>query len=217
LFNRIRKDLFPAVVGDVMDKLGLLHQFLPPTIQPLRADMVILGRAMPVLVEDLHDDNRHLHKEKPFGLMLEALDDLRTNEVYIASGASPQFALWGELMSTRAIQLGSSGAVLNGYSRDTPGILSLNFPTFSYGCYAQDQGPRGRVVDFRQKISIGKVEIAPGDIVFGDVDGVCIIPQSAEDEVIKLAIEKATGEKVVQREILNGMSAVEAFRTYGIM
>ena len=86
---------------------------------------------------------------KPFGLMLEALDDLQPGEVYVCTGASPRYALWGELMSTRAIRLGAAGTVVDGYSRDTNGILQLGFPTFSYGPYSQDQGPRGKVIDFR--------------------------------------------------------------------
>ena len=217
LFESIRRHLFTAVVGDVMDQMGLLHQFLPPAIKPLRDDMVVLGRVMPVLVENLFDHNRYLHQQKPFGLMLEALDDLRPNEVYFATGSTPDFALWGELMSTRALHLGATGAVLNGYSRDTPGILNLNFPTFSYGRYAQDQGPRGTVVDFRLAVKVGQVLINPGDIIFGDIDGVCIIPAQHENEVVTRATDKATGEKLVQKAIQNGMSAVEAFRAYGIM
>ena len=87
--------------------------------------------------------------KKSFGLMLEALDDLKRDEDYICSGASPTYALWGELMSTRATKLGATGAVVNGYSRDTRGILKMNFPSFSWGNYAQDQAPRGKVIDFR--------------------------------------------------------------------
>ena len=86
---------------------------------------------------------------KPFGLMLEALDDLRPNEVYVATGGSFRYALWGELMSTRARYLGAAGAVLNGFVRDAAGIEALGFPTFCRGLYAQDQGPRGKVIDFR--------------------------------------------------------------------
>ena len=217
LFSSIRKFLFTAVIGDVMDQLGLMHQFLSPDIKPLRDDMVILGRAMPVLHQDLEEKDRHLHEEKPFGLMLEALDDLQPNEVYLASGGSPGYALWGELMSARAIKLGASGAVLDGYSRDTNGILEQNFPTFSRGRYAPDQGPRATVADFRLKIQVGNVEVNPGDIIFGDLDGVCIIPSSRQEEIIENAMAKATGEKAVHKAILEGMSAVEAFRTYGIM
>lgn len=217
LFAMMRKRLFSAVVGDVMDQSGLLHQFLPGSIQPLRDDMVVLGRAMPVLVQDLTDSTRYLAKEKPFGLMLEALDDLQHNEVYLASGGSPSYALWGELMSCRAKMLGAAGVVLNGYSRDTPGILEQDFPTFSIGRYAQDQGPRGTVVDFRLTIKIDEVTVHSGDIIFGDLDGVCVIPKQLEREIIRDALEKVSGEKLVQKAIENGMSAVDAFKEYGVM
>ena len=221
LFAQMKKELFSAVIGDVMDKMGFLHQFLPPQIQPLRADMIIVGRAMPVLEADCYNENSENLSNpimsKPFGLMLEALDDLKKNEVYICTGSSPTYALWGELMSCRAMQCGAVGTVVDGYSRDTKGILKLDFPTFSYGSYAQDQGPRGKVIDFRVPIEIQGVRIEPGDIVFGDMDGVCIIPQKIEKEVIEAALEKSKGEKVVQKAIENGMPAVDAFKKYGIM
>jgi regulator of RNase E activity RraA len=159
LFSLARIELFTAVAGDVMDKVGLHHQFLPPEIQPLHRDMVALGRAMTVLEADFFEE-RQLNgqttlSQKPFGLMLEALDDLKENEVYVCTGASPRYALWGELMSVRARKCGATGAVVDGYSRDTHGILALQFPTFSYGAYAQDQGPRGKVIDFRVPIETG--------------------------------------------------------------
>jgi len=210
LFHLIREKLFTAAVGDVLDAMGLRRQFLPPAIQPLHPDMVVLGRAMPVLEADCFDD-------AGFGLMLHALDDLKPNEVYIASGGTPRYALWGELMSTRAMKLGAAGAVLNGYSRDTKGILALNFPTFSYGRYAQDQSCRGKVVDFRVPIEMDAVRVMPGDIVFGDLDGVLIVPKEAEREAITRALEKASAENGVRAAIENGMSTVDAFRNFGVM
>ena len=120
-------------------------------------------------------------------------------------------------MSTRAMKLGAAGAVVDGYARDTNGILRLGFPTFAHGRYAQDQGPRGKVLDFRCTIEMQGVLIRPGDIVFGDIDGVCIVPQEAEEEIIRLALEKANGEKLVQKAIENGMSACDAFAQFGIM
>ena len=221
LFTLAKQELFTAVVGDVMDKMGLLHQFLPPRLQPLRDDMVAIGRAMPVLEADVFSEAESASNNpamaKPFGLMLEALDDLKTSEIYICTGGSPRYALWGELMSTRAMKLGAAGAVVDGYSRDTLGILQLGFPTFSSGRYAQDQGPRGKVIDFRTSIEIEGVRICPGDIVFGDVDGVLVIPREAEEEAFTRALEKARGEKRVQKAIEDGMSACEAFATFGIM
>lgn len=221
LFALAREELFPAVVGDVMDKLGLLHQFLPPQIKPLGSGMVVIGRAMTVLEADLTDEaaegNDDEEIDKPFGLMFHALDSLKPNEVYICAGASPTYALWGGLMSTRARLLGAAGAVVHGYSRDTNEILHLNFPAFSFGGYAQDQGPRGRVVDYRSPIEMEGVKIAPGDIVFGDIDGVCIIPQSAERDVFTAALEKARGEDQVRAALEAGMGTVEAFESFGIM
>lgn len=221
LFTAMRRELFTAVVGDVLDALGCLHQFLPPQIQPLRVDMVVLGRAMPVLESDYFTSTDHTGQtalsRKPFGLMLEALDDLKPNEVYIATGSASPYALWGELMSTRAQHLGAAGAVLNGYSRDTHGILRLNFPTFSLGRYALDQRPRGKVVDYRVPVEIAGVHITPGDIVFGDVDGVVVIPQAVEAEALQRAFEKVRAENRVRAAIEAGMSTVEAFAKFGVM
>ena len=214
LFSLARRTLMTALVGDAMDKLGLVHQFLPPYLKPLDDSMVIVGRALTVVEEDVsgEDPGRPL-----FGIMFEALDDLKSNEVYVCSGASPRYALWGEMMSTRARKLGAAGAVVDGYSRDTLGILRLNLPTFSRGRYAQDQGPRGQVVDFRVPLQFGDVLIQPGDIIFGDLDGVCVVPQEAEEDVFTHALEKASREKTLQKALESGMSTVEAFKMFGIM
>ena len=220
MFAAMRKSLFTAVVGDVLDKMGLLHQFLPPRFRPIRDDMVVLGRAMPVLEADWFgagETGQNPFMAKPFGLMFEALDDLKRDEVYVCTGSSPRYALWGELMSTRAIHLGAAGAVLDGYCRDTAGILALNFLTFCMGSYAQDQAPRGKVVDFRVPIAIDGIAIRPGDILFGDRDGVLVIPQEAAEEAVSRALEKAETENRVRTAIENGMSTVEAFRTFGVM
>jgi regulator of RNase E activity RraA len=221
LFAVAQRELFTCVVGDVMDKLGLQHQFLPPQIQPLRRDMVLIGRAMPVLSVDVFTEritgSTNKLMDKSFGLMLEALDDLHKNEVYVNTGSSPRNALWGELMSTRACKLGSRGAVLNGYVRDTKAILNIGFPTFAFGSYGQDSAPRYKVVDFRIPVEVGQVRVRPGDIIFGDIDGVLLVPAEAEDDVFSRALEKARGEKLVKKAIEEGSSAVEAFEKYGIM
>lgn len=220
LFHLMKTELFTAVVGDILDKLGFLHQFLPQAIRPLNDSMVIVGRAMPVLESDFFEEKyqgNNSISSKQFGLMLEALDDLKENEVYIATGSSLNYALWGGLMSIRALHLKSAGAILDGYSRDTNEILRSGFPVFSVGPYAQDQGPRGKVLDWRVPIKIGGVKILPNDLIFADVDGVLIIPQSVENEVITKAMEKVRSENEVAKAIAKGMSTVEAFDTYGVM
>lgn len=221
LFALSRSELYTAVVGDIMDILGHKRQFLPPSIQPLRDDMVVIGRAMPVLEMDDEGGEgpgrQSAVVNRPFGLMLPALDDLKPGEVYVCSGSSPAYALWGELMSMAATNRGAVGAVVNGYSRDTKGILAQNFACFSMGRYSQDQRPRGKVVDFRCTIKFGDVTVRPGDIVFGDLDGVCVVPKEIETEVFTQAFEKARGEKRVFEAIKGGMKAQESWDKFGIM
>jgi regulator of RNase E activity RraA len=226
IFQTARRELFSAVIGDVMDTIGLQKQFLPPAIIPLDRSMVVCGRAMTVVEADIDEsgiseatttatDDPNL--VRPFGLMMDALDDLKTDEVYICTGASPTYALWGELMSVRAIKCGAAGAVVDGYSRDTRGVLALGFSLFSRGSYAQDQGPRGKVIDFRVPIQIGQARVAPGDVIFGDLDGVCVVPSLAEQEVFRLALEKARKEKTVRKALEEGMPSKTAFEKYGIL
>ena len=220
LFARARRELFSAVIGDTLDLLGRRHQFLPPEIQPLRDDMVVVGRAMPVLEADAGGAKARAHASeapnRPFGLMLRALDDLKPSEVYVCAGPSRTHASWGELMTMSARNRGASGVVIDGWSRDTPGILAAGFPCFSRGRYAQDQRTRGTVVDFRCSVRIGSVDVRPGDVIFGDLDGVVVIPQEIEAEVFEGAWSKANGEKRVFEAVKGGMSAQEAWDRYGI-
>jgi regulator of RNase E activity RraA len=221
LFQIARQELFTAVVSDILDKVGFANQFLPPRIKPLMPDMVLIGRAMTVLVADFGEEvtegSHNPVAAMPFGLLLEALDDLKPNEIYCTAGGSPAYALWGELMTTRAKKCGAVGTVLEGYTRDTRAVLQLDYPVFCYGSYSPDQGPRGKVIDFRVPVRIGQTRIVPGDILFGDLDGVCVVPREAEEEVFVKALEKARTERSVLKSLQGGMTAVDAFKTYGIL
>lgn len=211
LFELLRTQLYTAIVGDILDSVGQRHQFLPPQCRPLRPDMVVAGRAMTVLEIDVKEE-----PEQPFGLMFEALDALRPNEVYLAAGGSPSYAQWGELMSTAARARGATGAVLAGMSRDTRGILGIDFPVFCYGCYAQDQRGRGQVVAHHVPLDIEGVQVRPGDIVFGDIDGVLVLPREMEAEVVTAALEKSRKEKTAIKDLAAGRMASEVFKAYGI-
>lgn len=211
MFSLMKAKLYTPVVGDILDAMGYTHQFMPPYIRPLKDEMKLAGKACPVLEHDVFGV-----QEKPFGLLTEALDQLEKNEIYVATGAHNS-ALWGEILTATAKSRGSVGAVVDGWHRDTPQVLSQNWPVFSQGCWAQDSSIRTNVVDFRCPIEIGQVTIENGDIIFGDIDGVLVIPGQAAEEVIEKALAKAAGEKVVRKAIEAGMSATAAFEKYGIL
>ncbi|MDD3347715.1 RraA family protein [Oscillibacter sp.] len=211
LFSLMKEKLYTPVVGDILDMMGYTHQFLPSEISPLRDEMKLAGRACTILEHDVYAPQK-----KAFGYLTEALDQLQKNDVYIATGAHNS-ALWGELLTATAKTRGAVGAVIDGYTRDTPQVLAQNFPVFARARWAQDSSIRTNVVDFRCPIEIGAVTIQDGDLVFGDMDGVLIVPQLAVNECIERALEKASGEKVVRQAIEHGMSATDAFKKFGIL
>lgn len=218
LFSLMREHLFTAVVGDVMDKLGLIHQFLPQPIQALMDDMVLIGRAMTVLECNCASTNVSSEgKEHPFGIMFEALDSLKKGDVYLCTGAA-NYACFGGLMATRAQKVGAAGVVIEGFVRDVRELKKMNFPVFCTGKYAQDQGVRGRVVDYGCPLEFSNgVRACKGDLVFGDVDGVVIIPQEQETNIIQLAFEKVLGESKVKQALVSGIPSEKVFADFGIM
>lgn len=226
MFALMKEKLYTPVVGDILDQMGYPHQFLPAEIRPLAAMVPVeayansdepdnrlkmAGFACTVLENDVYGEPK-----KPFGFLTEALDQLQPNEIYVATGAHNS-ALWGELLTTTAKVRGAVGAVLDGYTRDTPQVIGINWPVFARACWAQDSSIRTYVCDFRCTIEIGQVTIHDGDLVFGDIDGVLIIPREIYEEVLEKALEKAAGEKLVRKAIENGMSSTDAFEKFGIL
>jgi 4-hydroxy-4-methyl-2-oxoglutarate aldolase len=211
LFDLVRTTLYTPVVGDILDALGSYHQFLPQRVRPMREDMIVVGRAMPVLLERVTGP-----QPDSFLQLTTALDQLEPGEVYITTEVS-DCASWGEIMTATAKSRGAVGAVLNGYHRDTPQVLEQNWPVFSGGPYAQDASVRSLVTDFRCPVYVGEVRINPGDLVFGDIDGVLIVPRHLEAEVMGRALEKARGEKRVRQEIEAGASSTSVYQKYGIL
>jgi regulator of RNase E activity RraA len=212
MFALALEKLYTPVVGDILDALGMYHQFLPQRVRPICDEMKLIGRAMPVLMIDVFGPQK-----KPFGLLTEALDQLKEREIYIVCGGTGRCAYWGELLTATARARGATGAVVDGWHRDTPQVLAQNWPVFSWGPYAQDSSVRTQVVDFRCPVETGEVWVNPGDVVFGDVDGVLVVPKDAADDVFAKALEKAAGEKTVRKAIESGMTATEAFAVYGIL
>jgi 4-hydroxy-4-methyl-2-oxoglutarate aldolase len=212
LFRILTSELYTPVVGDILDTLGEWHRFLPSEIRPMMPTMKLAGRAMPVQIADVWG-----HQKRPFGRLTEALDQIEPGEIYLATGGTLRCAAWGEILTATARVRGGAGAIVDAFHRDTPRVLEQNWPVFSRGAYAQDAGVRATVVDFGCRIEIGGVTVDPGDLVFGDLDGVVVVPKHMEDEVIRRSLEKARGEKVVREAIEKGLSSTDAFKKYGIL
>ena len=212
---QVRARLYAAVLSDVLDEIGLRHQAMSPRIRPLDDERVLVGFARTGLFREVY----HVSKgENPYELEIRNLDDLRPNDVVVfGCGGSSRIAPWGELLTTAARARGAAGAVTDGFVRDVRGIRAAKFPVFHGGIAPLDSKGRGKVADIDVPIECAGVRIEPGDLVFGDVDGVVVVPQEAEEEVVRRALEKISGENQSRDALQRGEKLADVFRRLGIL
>lgn len=208
--------LSSSVLSDVMDSLGLVRRAMRPFVRPLDDRLVMAGRARTGLYMPAYSLREG---ENPYEVEIALVDDLRPNDVVVlaCNGPSERIAPWGELLSTAAQARKAAGCVTDGLVRDVKQTRAMNFPVFHGGIGPLDTKGRARMVDGDVTVECGGVEIRPGDIVFGDVDGVVVIPQAHELEVIDKAIAKVTGENNTRDALRKGESLADVFKRFGIL
>jgi len=211
----IRERLYTAVLSDVLDDLGFRNQAMTPRIRPLDDALVLAGRARTGLFREV---DGVVPGENPYELEMRIIDDLKAGEVIVfGCSGSERIAPWGELLTTAARVRGAVGAVTDGFVRDVRHIRSLDFPVFHGGIAPLDSKGRGKVVAIDEPITCAGVRVAPGDIVFGDVDGIVVIPRDVEDEVLVRAFEKVGRENVTREELLRGATLAEVYKRHGVL
>ncbi|MCP5280179.1 MAG: RraA family protein [Rhodoferax sp.] len=208
--------LSSAILSDVMDGLGLVRRAMRPYIRPLDDKRVMVGRARTGLYMpsySLRDG------ENPYEVEIALVDDLQPQDVVVlaCNGPTERIAPWGELLSTAADVRGATGCVTDGLVRDVTQIRAMEFPVFHGGIGPLDTKGRARMVERDVPVECGGVEVIPGDIVFGDVDGVVVIPRAHELEVIDKAIAKLTGENNTRDALRKGESLASVFERFGIL
>ena len=212
-FSPHQDTLFSAVLADVLDALSHRTSALPVDIRPLKPDWKIFGRAATLSAVAVQAE-----REKPYAVELACIDSLKPGDVLIATtNGDRSSALWGELLSTSAHAHGARGAVIDGLTRDAAKILSMDFPVFAAGYSPLDSKGRLDALHFDRPIQVGACTVDPGDFIFGDIDGVVVVPVRLADEAFSRALEKVSGENRVRIELARGRSAREVFEEYGIL
>jgi regulator of RNase E activity RraA len=210
LVERLER-LYPAVVSDVLDRMGYRQQAMAPHIRPLFPEARLCGAAVPVLAVPAYS----VPETDPYKMELEAVDRLGPGDVMVVSRIDGSF--WGELLSTAARYRGARGIVVDGYTRDSLAIIRMGFPTFVRGIHIADSLGRLEVAAYDVPIVCGGVRVSPGDLVLADFDGVVVVPGEAAEEAIRRAEEKVSGENKVREHLSQGMPVSEAFRRFGVI
>ena len=209
----MRESLYSAVVSDALDGLGYKRQSPRLAIRPFTVPGLLVGRCKTTLWVDMsHVD------PQPYALELEAVDSCQPDDVLIAAaGGSVRSGIWGELLTTAAMNRGCVGAIVHGAIRDVSKIRMLDFPVFAQDTCVYDSLNRQRVVDADIVVELDGVAFHPGDLVFADEDGIVVVPQIVEHEAIRRAWEKVHAENEVRDAIRNGLKAEEAYSKYGVL
>jgi 4-hydroxy-4-methyl-2-oxoglutarate aldolase len=213
--HEIREKLFTSVLSDCLDAVGEMKQALPSRIRPLDESLVMVGRARTAAFMEIY---HHEPGSNPYELEIRLVDSLTQGDIPVFACSNPaRVAPWGELLSTAAQARGAAGAVMDGCTRDVRAIRAMAFPVFHGGIAPLDSKGRGRIMAIDVPIECGGVRVEPGDLVFGDADGVVVIPKRVEGDVLKLAFEKIRGERSTLEELRAGQKLADVFARHGIL
>lgn len=213
-FAWIRRKLYVPAVCDILDNLGFRHQAMHHRLRPLDPrNCIIVGRAKTFRwMETDHID------DDPYGVEIDAMDSLKAGDVALHStDAGLTNAPWGELMSTVAKRNGATGCVCDSLIRDCKKIVQMGFPIFHTGIRPLDSKGRGRVMAYDVPIRCGEVLVKPGELIFADFDGIVVVPQAIENEVLRLGAEKVGKENASRAELLKGRTLRDVYSEFGVL
>lgn len=208
--NRYKK-LYTGGIGDILDKRGYRMQVLPNYIRQMTGNAKIAGPAFTGYGEEIAEGS-----ENDSGVRVAMLDHIEPHTVSVWQTNGHEFsAHWGEIMSNAALQRGCTAAVLDGGVRDLDFILKINFPVYCrFACSASSIG-RWSIRKYQVPIKIGRTTINPGDFIFGDIDGVVVIPQDLTLDILEEVEALASKEEKMRDSLSRGATAKEMFEKYG--
>ncbi|MFL5259165.1 MAG: RraA family protein [Hyphomicrobiales bacterium] len=214
--SALTEQLYTAVLSDVLDELGFMGQAMRSFIRPSDESLVMMGRVRTGLYMETFSVKEG---ENPYELEMRLIDDLQPGEIAVlgCNGPTERIAPWGELLSTAARARGAAGCVTDGLVRDLRHIRNMRFPVFHGGIGPLDSKGRAKMVEIDTAIECGGIRMRTGDLIFGDVDGVIVIPQDVAAEAIERARTKVTSENHTRDALRAGGYLRDVFAQYGVL
>jgi 4-hydroxy-4-methyl-2-oxoglutarate aldolase len=191
--------LYTAVLSDVLDEAGFMGQALRPFVRPLDDASVLCGFARTGLYRKVF----HVEPGRnPYEIEMDLIDGLEA---------------WGELLTTAASVRRAAGCLTDGLVRDVRRIREMRFPVFAGGIGPLDTKGRAEMAAMDVPVAVAGVRIEPGDLIFGDVDGVVAIPKAVAPKVVARALEKVAAEDKTRHALLAGETLRRVFERYGVL
>ncbi len=212
-FDLLQRELYTGVICDVLDSLGFPNQAMQADIQPVLPHLTLVGQARTALSVDVYEVVENCYAKE-----IAWVDALQPGDVAVGcTNRSTRTGLWGELLSTASKARGARGAVMDGFVRDVRRILDMGFPVFAAGTRPVDSRGRSVVFDYDVPVICAGVHVRSGDIVFGDIDGVVIIPQEVAEETVAGALDKARREDASRADLQAGAYLRDVFAKHGVL
>lgn len=194
-----------ATISDALDRLGrpgALHG-----IAPLAAGQHITGRAYTI---------RYVTAGSPPGTVGDYIDDIAPGQVAVLDNAGrADCTVWGDILTSIAHRRELAGTVIDGVCRDVRRALDLGYPIYSRGYFMRTGKDRVEVSGTEVPVTVGGVQVRPGDLIIADSDGAVAVPRDAEGEVLEIATSIAQVEAAILTDALGGMSLAEARAAHG--
>lgn len=204
--------LYTPVVADALDSVGLRDRTMDASMVPLAGPSTVAGRAATLLVVAVDEK-----PPMPYKIQFEAVDGLRPGDIMVVAAPIVHSAFWGELITTRAMEKGCVGTVVDGYCRDLPKIRTRDFGVWGRGTHPADSLGRLDAISWNVPVTCAGVAVDPGDYILCDIDGVVVIPQSMIEQILELAEAKQRTEDEVRETLRSGSSIVDTYDRYGVM
>ncbi|HEY9786270.1 MAG TPA: RraA family protein [Candidatus Obscuribacterales bacterium] len=167
-----------------------------PAIRPLSSGLKLIGKA------------RTVRCRNDFLTVVQALGEAGEDDVLVIDGQGGEKALAGELFCTEAIRRGLAGIVIDGACRDSRTLRQLALPIYARAILPA-AGTAIQICEQQIAITCGGVTVEPGDIVFGDDDGLIVTTMKELEETLPIAEEIQRKETVVLERLNEGESLFE--------
>ena len=205
--------IYTAVVIDILhEEYGRREQVLPSNIIPLVDGTKVAGFAFTIKGAPTHlPEPEDAHEQR--AAMIDAL--YPGSLVIWDTSKDEGTAHYGEMMTAASMMQGCVGAVIDGGVRDVDRIIKTGFKVWSRYRTPASMADRFNITGWQQPIRIGRTEVAPGDLVFADMDGIVVVPRAFAEEVLLKAEDRNRTERSWREIIASGLSPAEVVRRGG--